>query len=558
MAHARLAEHYDDLLRAVQLRRRHAGLRALAAFFIAGLGYLLTHWTWLGGWAGLYALAQGLELWVFRPSRTAFWSRPSAGRIIAMLAVFTLPAAIYVSIAWPLWQDGGRYGMATAALLLAGGGLNLITMSAGSALAFGTPFSLYIVVWLGAILTDPTADPAYRAITVASAALVIINCVLTWRLSAQALAKEKAAAAEIEARRAQAQAAVDAKSALVAMLGHELRTPIGAIVAGAEQLEREAPSSARAHARMVREAGVMMADLLGDLLDLARLDAGALPIERIAFDLRADIAQTLRLWRAQAQAQGLRLSVSGARSLPGAVFGDPTRLRQILNNLISNAIKFTPSGGVALSLALRDGRLLVQVDDTGPGFGEVELERLFVPYDQIHAAVPRRHGGAGLGLAISRSLARRMGGDLIAGRSPGGGARLSLTLPLESAATPESLAGRRALVVDDHPLSRQALETALTAMGLQVAGVANGRAGLDRLRDEGFDLVLMDLHMPGLDGAETARLMRARPGAPPIIAVTASESVQDQEACRSAGMMGPLIKPLDPARLVSLLHQAAA
>jgi CheY-like chemotaxis protein len=312
----------------------------------------------------------------------------------------------------------------------------------------------------------------------------------------------------------------------------------------------------------------MMRTLLNDLLDLSRLDAGRMAVEQAPFDLRQTMADTLRLWRPDAHKKGLRLRVEGAARLPRWVAGDALRLRQVLNNLLSNAIKFTGRGAVTVRLAAGeagDGLVFeAVVADTGQGLTEEQVARLFTPFDQLASNVAREHGGSGLGLVISRELARLMGGDLTVASKPGRGSRFRLEVRLETARAPDkriggvAIDGARVLVVDDHVVNRRALELVLQSFGIQPTLAESGERALELLSSEAFDVMLMDVYMPGMDGREATRQLRATEGPNrhiPVIAVTASATAKDWDACRAAGMDAHVAKPIDPSQLHAALSE---
>lgn len=292
-------------------------------------------------------------------------------------------------------------------------------------------------------------------------------------------------------------------------------------------------------------------------------------VECVTFDLRGAVNEVMRMWRPQARDKGLRLRVEGAGKLPAWVQGDPTRLRQVLNNLISNAIKFTPEGAVTLRIAAErvgDNYVLtLAVADTGPGMTAEQAGRLFTPFEQLGSGTARAHGGSGLGLAISRELAKLMGGDLGVASVPGEGAIFTLRLTLASAespreevSVPEALEAR-VLVVDDHAVNRQAITLIMAPLGIVPQTACSAEEALHRLESEVFDLVLMDVYMPDMDGREATRILRDRTGPNsdvPVIAITASATERDWAACREAGMTGHVAKPIEPARLYAAMEEA--
>lgn len=235
------------------------------------------------------------------------------------------------------------------------------------------------------------------------------------------------------------------RSAFLAAIAHDLRTPIGAILTGASEMDRTTlDGSARANAALITDAGLMMKSLLDNLLDHSKLDAGRMTVEAGDFNLRSMLAQTLRLWAGPMRAKGLSLRVEGASAMPAMVRGDAMRLRQVLNNLVSNALKFTEEGSVTLRLQSWQEEpsghaILIEIQDTGPGMTEAQLTRLFTPFDQTIEGVSARHGGTGLGLAISRDLVGLMGGRLTARSLPGEGACFTLSLVLAPAINPQAV-----------------------------------------------------------------------------------------------------------------------
>jgi signal transduction histidine kinase/AmiR/NasT family two-component response regulator len=551
-------EHYADLLTAAGLRRESAPQRAVVGYMIAAILHLQLGWSWAYLWAAAYAAAQLFEIWALRPASLERLRTPSVRRAVMIMAIFLLPAAIFAPMAIPIWSDA-QYGPVMAVLMLAGGGLNLLVMSGPSTGAFLGPFAIYIGVWVGLMVSDIRLPDNYKLLAVVLVAVVVAKSILAWRTQAKALRQVKASLEEAERRRLEAQAAVEAKGAFVAMICHDLRTPISAILAGAGKIEHGG-EGARRYARLVREAGTMMSDLLGDLLDMERMDAGAMPVEQMNFNVRQVLAETLSLWREDAARNGLQLRCFGARTLPRHVTGDPTRLRQVLNNLLSNAVKFTPSGSITVQMAFGDGRLTLSVQDTGPGLGTDDPERVFQAFDQLDADIARRYGGHGLGLAISRKLVRLMQGELTAASVETGGARFTLTLPLPQAEPAPARQGPlRVLVVDDHSINRETLKILLEPLGVVPVLAGNGEAALEALGSEVFDLVLMDINMPGMDGREATRRLRAAGGpngGVPVIAVSASDTPREWRACAEAGMNSHVAKPIRPHRLYEAINAA--
>jgi signal transduction histidine kinase/ActR/RegA family two-component response regulator len=561
--------HQSGAIRAALARRSNLHLRVFATVMIALMLHVFmgASWTWL--WAGTYAAAQLLELVLIRRLvRELHSGRALRFAVAAMPAITSL---IFGFLSVPLFASSVRFAPTLGGMLLAGALLNVIVVNSSlrsATISAAAPHVVYLlIVPFVARAANPNA-PLANALWF-GVLLLIISVAVAARTLDKALAAEAAAKQEAERRRHEAEEAVAAKSAFVAMISHELRTPISAILAGAARLHSDVPDAAsKLHAQLIGDAGAMMRTLLNDLLDLSRLDAGRMAVEHAPFDLRQAMADILRLWRPDANKKGLRLRVEGAAGLPRWVAGDSMRLRQVLNNLLSNAIKFTDRGAVTVRLTAREAgdHLVFEaiVVDTGRGLTEEQLARLFTPFDQLASNVAREHGGSGLGLVISRELARLMGGDLTVTSKPGKGARFRLEVRVEAAQAPGVLAGQaiiegaRVLVVDDHMVNRRAIELVLQSFGIQPTLAESGERALELLQSEVFDVMLMDVYMPGMDGRDATRQLRAADGPNreiPVIAVTASATAKDWEACHAAGMNAHVAKPIDPGQLHAVLSE---
>ncbi|GAD59008.1 response regulator [Brevundimonas sp. BAL450] len=397
-------------------------------------------------WIATYFLVQLVDALACSPiSSGKAETLPPWRKLIAGIAI-AASTAVYGFFALPLWQLGGLAGGICAVLILTGGMMNALVVSGRSTFMLGlnlTPLVLY----LAATPLLMMAEGAGRA--AATAAAVICVTILAFTLAAYAsnarLAEsERQAQRDSDRRRREAESAVAGKSAFVATVSHDLRTPLSAILTGAHELEVRAQDAAsRENAALIGEAGRMMKTLLDHLLDHAKLEAGRMEVETETFNLRQVLARTLRLWQREAVDQGLRLRLEGAAHAPAWVVGDATRIRQVLNNLISNALKFTQDGAVTIRIRAWDQdpdatALIIEVIDTGPGMNAQQLSRLFTPFDQTESGVSARHGGTGLGLSISRELAQLMGGWLTARSTKGEGATFTLALTLPRAPAPDA------------------------------------------------------------------------------------------------------------------------
>lgn len=386
--------------------------------------------------------------------------------------------------------------------------------------------------------------------------------------------------AAVEAsRRAQvaAEAASEAKSQFLAHMSHEIRTPLNAVL-GFTDLALRGELSARQRQRLSRAriAGESLLGLIDQVLDLSKVEAGKLELAPAPFALDELVDRIDAVVGQLARSKGLAFRLERDPALPAWLHGDLHRLAQVLINLGGNAVKFTPQGAVTLALRQQAREagfvaLEISVQDTGIGLTEGELSRLFKPFSQADASTQRVHGGTGLGLAISQQLAGLMGGQITVQSTPGQGSRFSLTRRLGVAARPgapaaasvrsgtappEALRGRKVLLVGDNPLNQQvATELLEQVAGLQVTVAADGPAALAALATDAPELVLLDLQLPGMDGFEVARRVRAdaRWARLPLIAMSAHAGERDRAACQAAGMNDHIGKPFEPGVLFQLL-----
>ncbi|GMV42021.1 MAG: hypothetical protein AMXMBFR64_37370 [Myxococcales bacterium] len=380
--------------------------------------------------------------------------------------------------------------------------------------------------------------------------------------------------AEVLAR--EAQAANDAKSLFLANMSHELRTPMNGVVAMADLLMTTDLSAwQRECVDTMRSGSDALLAVIDDILDFSKIEAGRLEIERVPVDLRAVVDAVSTLIAPQAAAAGLDFEQRVDAAVPRLVVGDPGRLRQVLINLLGNAVKFTPAGRVSLNVSTldRDGeltRVRVAVSDTGIGISPEDQVRLFAPFSQGDASTTRRFGGTGLGLAISAQLVGLMGGELRVTSTLGEGATFWFDLELSMAPTsatpvapgpeqaPRLRREARLLVAEDNPINRRVVQALLGHLGLSCTMVADGRAAVEAILRERFDLVLMDVQMPELDGFAAIREVRARECTgrrTPIVALTAHAMRGDRERCLAAGADDYLAKPLRLRSLHEVLER---
>jgi len=373
---------------------------------------------------------------------------------------------------------------------------------------------------------------------------------------------------------ATAQAALAARGAFLATMSHEIRTPMNGVLGMAQLLEDSGLEGERLEwVRTLRRAGEALLTVLNDVLDLSKIEAGRFEVESLPFELHAVLRESVRLFTPRAQQAGITLRCDLDGLVGNAVRGDPTRVRQVLANLVGNAVKFTPQGEVVLSARRGDDdRVRITVRDTGIGMTPEVIGRLFEPFSQADHSFARRYGGTGLGLAISSRLAQLMGGRLTAASEAGVGSEFTLELPLPlcdeaapsrhtrlpaPAPRPSARATRgRVLAAEDNEVNRKLLKRFLQRLGFECVLVHDGAAAVQAVAREDFDAVLMDCQMPVVDGFEaTARIRQEQPVhlRVPIIALTANAMQGDRERCLAADMDDYLTKPLRLQELDDML-----
>ncbi len=386
-------------------------------------------------------------------------------------------------------------------------------------------------------------------------------------------AAHQAHAEEMTRAKQDAQAALTAKSQFLAVMSHEIRTPLNGVLAIADILERKlAQAELAPYVRSIQDSGETLLRLLTDALDLSRAEAGRLELAEEGFALPRMAEDLAALWGARAELKGLALEVRYHGAADQWALGDEIRLKQVFNNLIGNALKFTETGRVEVTLRARRDDIHVRVEgevaDTGAGVPEDRLGSLFQPFSQTQAGL--RQGGAGLGLSICRQLIEQMGGAIRAEHRAGGGSRFVFEVPLYDVPAPEAAAveadaeavatsgGLHVLIADDNPTNRLVAETLCDMFGCTTESVEDGLQAVDAAASGRFDLVLMDIKMPNLDGVGATRRIRALgDGAAdvPILALTANADPWDAASYLAQGMNGVIEKPIKAERLMSAINQ---
>ena len=374
-----------------------------------------------------------------------------------------------------------------------------------------------------------------------------------------------------------AAAADRAKSAFLANVSHEIRTPLNGVIGASSALAATTLSDEqRRMVDLIRASGADVERLMSDILDVARIDSGDLRLELAAFDLVSTIEEAIAPQRIRAAEKGLSLRLDLNAQTDGLFEGDPTRLAQVVGNLTANAVKFTEAGEVVVSVATiptevpSTRRLTVEVRDTGVGFDEALLPRLLEPFTQADGSLSRRYGGGGLGLPICKAIVELLGGTLEARSAPGAGSCFRFAVPLRVATYRAPVAANepterptRVLLVEDHEVNRAVVELLLAPLGVELVMACDGQEGVQAFEDERFDLVLMDMQMPRMDGLTATRRMRAiearRGGSrTPIVMLTANIGPEHQLAALAAGADAYLAKPIDRERLWTVIMGGAA
>jgi signal transduction histidine kinase/CheY-like chemotaxis protein len=434
---------------------------------------------------------------------------------------------------------------------------------------------ILVLALIGVGLTQQALRQHAGLAAFAGAFTIAIIAIQFWSARAQlagAWNELLAAREQAEARAVAADAANRAKSQFLANMSHELRTPLNGVLGMAQALSNDGLTQVqRERVRIIRRSSESLLAVLNDLVDLSKIEASAVDLEVVEFDLEHLVKGVAATYQPLAEAKGLAFAVDLSTGASGRYRGDSVRIRRILHNLVANAVKFTDAGEVAVSVGTHDGGLRFEVRDTGIGISEADQRHLFEGFFQVDGSLSRRHQGAGLGLAICAELARVMGGGVSVRSRLGEGSVFGLDLPVERAVSepaeasqpPQPATELRVLAAEDNAVNQLVLKTLLGPAGIEPTLVGNGREAVDAWERERWDIVLMDIQMPEMDGLAAARAIRRREletGRPrtPIVAVTANAMPDQIDQYRAVGMDGVVAKPFDVADLFAAMQTALA
>ncbi|MCS6625550.1 ATP-binding protein [Roseibacterium beibuensis] len=510
--------------------------------------------------------------------------RVGAGWGLIFPAVATATTAAWATAPLMAWFSGHPFGHPLAMTLLVSGYVLVFAQLRSSpkqAVVISSPYGVSAAVIAGS-LWGTDLFWAFMGVVPFTAAGLVVLVLMTMLREERIRAFQEHQAhliEELEAARDRADAASEAKSSFLGVISHELRTPMNGVLGAAQLLgaTRLEPTQ-REYLSIIRNSGDNLLSLLNDILDMTKIEAGKMTFEVVDIAVEDLHKRVTGPFQAQAEAKGLTFSTRFEGDAPAVVRGDPLRVCQVIHNLLSNAVKFTDSGEVVYTVRsdrISDGRVqfAFSVKDSGAGISPEDLARLFQPFTQVDASSTRRFGGTGLGLTISQRMANIMDGDITVESTVGEGSTFTFTVEADvvewtrqEAAAPivaEVEDGRAlsVLVVEDHPVNRMILEAWMSSAGHASSTAENGQIALDMAAGQRFDLIVMDVNMPVMDGLTATRGIRAGRGInaeTPIVVLSASARTEDHEAGLEAGADAYLNKPIDFAALAQVMNHVGS
>ncbi len=505
--------------------------------------------------------------------------RVGAGWGLVFPAVATVTTAAWAAAPLLAWFSGAPFGQPLALTLLVAGYVLVFAQLRSSprqALVISSPYGAVAVIIAISQWGTPLFWPFLAVLPFTAAGLfVLVTMTMMREERIRAFQAHQAhLIEELEAARDKANAANDAKSNFLGIISHELRTPMNGVLGAAQLLSAtRLENTQREYLSIIRNSGDNLLSLLNDILDMTKIEAGKMTFEVVDVSIEDLHRRVTGPFQAQAEAKGLMFEATYEGDIPAIVRGDPLRVCQVIHNLLSNAVKFTDTGTVAYTVRgkrLADRRVAFEfaVTDSGTGIAPDDLERLFQPFTQVDASSTRRFGGTGLGLTISRRMANIMGGDITVHSELGKGSTFTLAVEAEVVewAAPKAVEeitaevedGRQmsVLIVEDHPVNRMILEAWMSSAGHVSTTAENGQLALDACAEQPFDLIIMDVNMPVMDGLTATRHIRDGNGinaGTPIVVLSASARSEDHAAGLEAGADAYLNKPIDFVALAKMM-----
>ena len=510
--------------------------------------------------------------------------RVGTGWGLVFPAVATATTAAWAAAPLIAWFSGAEFGHELGMALLVAGYVLVFAQLRSSprqAVVISSPYGVAAVVIAGSLWGTPQFWPFLAIVPFTAAGLFVLVMMTMLREERIRAFQEHQAhlIEELEAARDKANAASDAKSNFLGVISHELRTPMNGVLGAAQLLNatRLEPTQ-REYLSIIRNSGDNLLSLLNDILDMTKIEAGKMTFETVDVTVADLHKRVVGPFQAQAEAKGLTFTVRQEGEIPAVVRGDPLRVCQVIHNLLSNAVKFTDAGEIIYTVRgerMGDGRARFDfvVRDSGAGISPEDIERLFQPFTQVDASSTRRFGGTGLGLTISRRMANIMGGDITVESAPGEGSTFTFSAEAEVvewareeeaapiAAEVEGGQALSVLVVEDHPVNRMILEAWMGSAGHSSATAENGQIAIEAASEQRFDLIVMDVNMPVMDGLTATRAIRAGDGPnadTPIVVLSASARTEDHQAGLDAGADAYLNKPIDFAALALVMNRVGA
>lgn len=507
--------------------------------------------------------------------------RVGAGWGLVFPAVATATTASWATAPLLAWFSGAEFGPALAMALLVSGYVLVFAQLRSSprqAIVISSPYGVAALVIAASLWGSPTFWQFLAVVPFTAAGLVVLVMMTMLREERIRAFQEHQAhlIEELEAARDRANAASEAKSSFLGVISHELRTPMNGVLGAAQLLgATRLEAGQREYLSIIRNSGDNLLSLLNDILDMTKIEAGKMTFEIVDVSIEDLQKRVTGPFEAQAEAKGLTFTTRFEGDIPTVVRGDPLRVCQVIHNLLSNAVKFTDAGEVAYVVRgerLEDDRVRFDfaVTDSGAGISPDDLSLLFQPFTQVDGSSTRRFGGTGLGLTIARRMANIMGGDITVTSELGTGSTFTFSVesdvvewsrPTAVEAINAEVEGGQSLnvlVVEDHPVNRMILDAWLGSAGHASVSAENGQIAVGMCQDQRFDLIVMDVNMPVMDGLTATRAIRAGAGAnreTPIVVLSASARSEDHAAGLDAGADAYLNKPIDFAALADLMNR---